>query len=175
MLPELYINLQGLLDYLYTFQLHGWRFTPKQEIVFCVAPVGISKQARLLYCADIETIQLPGFQAPLYIQLLAVFTFSPLHRHQSSPSTTTSTTPLPLRTPTRLAGGYNKEMEETNVYLIEIERQRWPVVKFSKSLLKPEDMATRTGNYKIAVLPIERNELLVFILDPSCDHSTNTV
>lgn len=53
-------------------------------------------------------------------------------------------------------------MAEAEVYLVEIDRQRWPVVKFPKELLKPEDKATQTGNYKVAVLPVEKNELSVF-------------
>ncbi|KAE9988129.1 hypothetical protein EG327_003488 [Venturia inaequalis] len=50
-------------------------------------------------------------------------------------------------------------MPEAKVYIVELNGQKWPVVKFPKLLLKPEDISTRTEDYKKAVLPVEKNEL----------------
>ncbi|QDS75363.1 hypothetical protein FKW77_002323 [Venturia effusa] len=50
-------------------------------------------------------------------------------------------------------------MAGAQVFLAKIERQRWPVVKVPEELLTPEEKATQTGSYTVAVLAVERNEL----------------
>lgn len=65
-------------------------------------------------------------------------------------------------------------MPEAKVYIVELNGQKWPVVKFPKLLLKPEDISTRTEDYKKAVLPVEKNELSVFTLKRFYGHNSNT-